>query len=132
MIFTSIIEALGWDGVNESHWVVRGSWYISILLSLFSVVLGAQQTVLNDTRTRDDLYIPWRKLCPAVESDRKDHQRPNWALVLAWQGPLMFLSYSLVMFMVGLTAYIITPVARKQKWDDDAKVWTRLEALLAC
>ena len=34
----------------------------------------------------------------------------------------MFLSYSLVMFLVGLTAYVITPVARKGVWDNDAKV----------
>jgi len=33
----------------------------------------------------------------------------------------MFLSYSLVIFLIGLTTYVISPVARKREWDDDAK-----------
>ena len=143
MVFASIIQGFSWDQMSSTHWIVPASWYLSILFSLFSVILGAQQTVLIDMRRKshDNLLGPRQKLCPTASFGGKDERQPQWALVLAWQGPLMFLSYSLVMFLVGLTAYVITPVARKGVWDNDAKVcstggcswdaWTnRLQILL--
>ena len=76
--------------------------------------------MLLDGTGRQDWDGPQQKLCRRRGSTTQS--RPSWALVLAWQGPLMFLSYSLVIFLIGLTTYVISPVARKREWDDDAKV----------
>jgi hypothetical protein len=127
-----VITTLSWNSLSHSHWFVSASWYLSVIFSLFSVILSAQQTFLINMRgKRHDNHLgSWQKLCPVVSFGSKKERRPRWALMLAWQGPLMFLSYSLVMFLVGLTTYVITPVARKGIWDDDAKVCDMPQVLI--
>lgn len=122
MIFASIIQCFSWNGIGDTHWLVPASWYLSILFALFAVVLGAQQTVLVGDRNREHYQGPLQKLCPPDSHGFVDGRRPSLTLMLAWQGPIMFLSYSLVWYIIGLSTWIIYPVVQKAQWDDDAKV----------
>lgn len=57
-----------------------------------------------------------------LRSHFSDRDGVKWLTIFAWQCPLMFLSYALLLYVTGLTSYIVSPVARKGIWDSDAKV----------
>lgn len=76
---------------------------------------GAQQTILVDSLQGINPQEARTRLC-------NDSNEPRWTVVFAWQSHLMFLAWSLVFYLAGLTSYIASPVVRKPEWNDDAKV----------
>lgn len=107
-----------WD-LNSRHWSGPACWYSSIVLSIVAVLSGAQQVILLDSFLLTESLAAREHLCRRSEG-------PNWIAVFAWQTPLMFLSYSLIFYIAGLTSYVASPVALNVQWDGDAKVRPRL------
>ena len=85
------------------------------MLALSAVVAGAQQTILLDRLQRDDD-------CNAKRKQFWADGNSKWGAMFAWQMPLMFLSYAFVLFLAGLTTWVVSPVVGKGRWDGDAKV----------
>lgn len=56
----------------------------------------------------------------------------RWVVVLAWQGPVVFLSYALILLVVYLSANIAPAVqaVQNQEWNEDCNV--RLNPYLFC
>ena len=50
--------------------------------------------------------------------------RPKRSMVFVWQCPVMFMSYSVCLFLLGLTLLVITPLIklRERGWSDGANV----------
>ena len=48
--------------------------------------------------------------------------RPRWKMVFIWQCPIMFLSYSVCLFLAGLTLFVCTPLIKGEKWDTASDV----------
>ena len=47
--------------------------------------------------------------------------KPRWKMVFAWQCPVMFMSYSVLLYLGGLTVYVCSPLI-KGSWDASANV----------
>jgi len=48
--------------------------------------------------------------------------RPKWKMIFLWQCPQMFMSYSVMLFLAGLTALVCTPLIEKQPWGPESNV----------
>lgn len=113
-----------------SPWPIRTTWYCGIVLSLFSILTAADQTVrLHRLSSHRDGLDNLRKLLSKTirQRDCKAQTRlqPSLLQVVTWQMPVMFLTSATICMIVGLFLHIwsATPhVGRMGHWDDDSKV----------
>jgi hypothetical protein len=48
--------------------------------------------------------------------------RPKWKMIFLWQCPQMFMSYSVILFLSGLTVLVCTPLIEKRTWGPESNV----------
>ena len=48
--------------------------------------------------------------------------RPRWKMVFIWQCPIMFMAYSVCLYLVGLLIYVCTPLIRGNGWNSGSNV----------
>lgn len=48
--------------------------------------------------------------------------KPRWKMVFTWQCPMMFMSYSVCLFLLGLTMFVCTPLIRGDDWGPASNV----------
>lgn len=48
--------------------------------------------------------------------------RPRWKMVFIWQCPIMFMAYSVCLYLGGLLIYVCTPLIRGNGWDSGSNV----------
>lgn len=134
ILFTSIISCLSWSNLSRSHWSGPALWYAGIILSLTSVVLGAQQTLeLPEASGTIDALTFKRRLT----ARHSNPPTPSRIMLFALQAPFMCMTYSIALFLAGLTSVVLSPLARQPMWDDDAKVssfffWAMVTRRSAC
>lgn len=122
VLFASIIAALSWPAIATTHWSCPALWYAGILFSLMAVVLGAQQLIVisdgfSPTTWNDALEIRRR----LVTVDQSGQWQPSRVMLFVLQAPLMCLAYSMLLFLAGLVSFIVSPLALKPAWNDEAK-----------
>ena len=82
------------------------------MLSLTSIILGGQQAyALPHTIGTEDVGIYKEKL-------RSARRR----VVFASQAPMMCLAYAIILFLAGLTVFVVSPFTKKKSWGDESKV----------
>lgn len=124
VIFASVVSSLSWFNIDSAHWSGPACWYASILLALASVLLGAQQTlVLPEVDAvqlwdRSQLDNAKKSLAGVDQSDR----HVSGAALFAWQSHIMLLAYSIVSYVAGLFSVVLSPLAQRPVWGNDAKV----------
>ena len=118
-----------------SPWPIRTTWYCGIVLSLFSILTAADQTVrLHRLSSHRDGLRNLRKLLSKNVRERDceaqtGRLQPSLLQVITWQMPVMFLTSATLCMIVGLFLHIwsATPhVGRMGTWDDDSKVQNHL------
>lgn len=57
-----------------------------------------------------------------AENYKEKIQARRQLALFAWQAPMMCLCYSIILFLAGLTAVVISPFASIGTWGDEAKV----------
>lgn len=45
----------------------------------------------------------------------------RWNMIFTWQAPVMLMSYSFILFLMGLTTFVITPLYDGRHFDVDCK-----------
>ena len=122
----------------DSYWLTSTFWYCSLVLSILGILLSAQQIAVLDLLgeprshgSRDTIaneagrYLPLM-LMEVKQSRRADSDigvwKPRWKMVFIWQCPIMFLSYSVCLFLLGLTILVCTPLIRGGGWSTDYNV----------
>ncbi|KAJ4986023.1 hypothetical protein SVAN01_08501 [Stagonosporopsis vannaccii] len=120
-----------------SPWPIRTTWYCGIVLSLFSILTAADQTVrLHRLSSHRDGLANLRKLLSKSLRARKADEeagegrlqhrvQPSLLQVVTWQMPVMFLTSATICMTVGLFLHVwsATPhFGRTGEWDDDSKV----------
>ena len=99
-----------------------------------AVMLGAQQVMFLLDNFDANAARTFRKRL-MVHGGRREKKRgagllePRQSMLFAWQAPLMCLSCSVVLFHAGLLSVVVSPLARKREWGDEAKVCGLLESL---
>jgi len=123
---TAIVTAsFSWPTIVDSYWLASGVWYGSLMTSVCGILIAAQQVSLlmligelpedphsADSKTfrRHVSQILVEK--PKPEATGEDRMRwcVSWRLIFAWQCPMMFFGYSTLLYFIGLTVIVITPL----------------------
>lgn len=117
------------------------------MFSILGILLSAQQTAVldllgpprvytNSRSAKADIrrYLPLmltevRKLGYESESQPEvsgvGFWEPRWKMVFTWQCPIMFMSYSVCLFLLGLTMFVCTPLIRGDEWSPASNVSAR-------
>ena len=129
-MFASVTGCLSWTVVQTSHWSGPALWYSSIVLAIASIFLGAQQTLVLPEADSIDVLAPDK-----VESMKQSfmsrgglNPRPSILMLFIWQAPITLLGCAVFSFLAGLCSVVLSPLARKPSWNEEAKVST----LIAC
>lgn len=115
---------------KESPWSVRTSWYCGIILSLFSILSAADQTVrLHRLSSHRDGLAQIRKLLAnageKTRSAKPGRIRPSMVQIMTWQMPVMFLTTATLCMIIGMFLHVwsaTTHLKRPTLWDDNTKV----------
>lgn len=125
------------------------------MLSILGILLSAQQMAVfhllgeipqSDSRIARAVVARYRPLlieCTIRNGSdkRKNRQsletetprfRPKRSMVFTWQCPMMFMSYSVCLFLLGLTLVVITPLIRirERGWNGGVKVSLSIQIFL--
>jgi hypothetical protein len=114
---------------EASPWSVRTSWYCGIILSLFSILSAADQTVrLHRLSSHRDGLAHLRKLLASGKHNSPSKTgsfRPSLVQIMTWQMPVMFLTTATICMIVGMFLHVwsaTTHLKRPNLWDDNTKV----------
>ncbi|KAF2033917.1 hypothetical protein EK21DRAFT_57601 [Setomelanomma holmii] len=116
---------------KSSPWSVRTSWYCGIILSLFSILSAADQTVrLHRLSSHRDGLDNIRKLLAKRNGEQRRSKKtgrktPSLLQVMTWQMPVMFLTTATLCMIVGMFLHVWSATAhlkRPSLWDDNTKV----------
>ena len=143
MLAAGVIGSFSWMVIESSYWLASALWYCCLVFSILGILLSAQQlAVLNMLpevpRSTDSehatnvvlMYLPLllsrMKRPPEIGEDRGIADvgvwRPKWKMVFTWQCPMMFMSYSVCLFLAGLTLVVCTPLIRGDPWGPQSDV----------
>jgi hypothetical protein len=114
---------------ETSPWSVRTSWYCGIILSLFSILSAADQTVrLHRLSSHRDGLENIRKLLASHgpnRSAKSGQLRPSLVQIMTWQMPVMFLTTATLCMIVGMFLHVWSATTHLKSpglWDDNTKV----------
>ncbi|KAL5402779.1 hypothetical protein PMIN06_010297 [Paraphaeosphaeria minitans] len=112
---------------KTSPWPVRTTWYCDIVLSVFSLLSAADQTVrLHRMSSHRVGRTQIRELLSKSNGKHKNGRlRPSMAQLYTWQMPVMFLTTASICMIVGLFLHVwsaIKGIDHDNWWSDDAKV----------
>lgn len=122
VLAAAVIGSFSWTTIEEAYWLTHGFWHGSLVFSVLGILLCASEvTVIHllgpvETRSKFHDEGDFEKYRPLLLSCSKDSQEPRFVprkkMVFTWQGPLMFMSYSVCAFLAGLTVLVCTPLIR--------------------
>ncbi|EOA86768.1 uncharacterized protein SETTUDRAFT_153559 [Exserohilum turcica Et28A] len=116
---------------ESSPWSVRTSWYCGIILSLFSILTAADQTVrLHRLSSHRDGLENIRKLLGKTNGEKSHSPKtgrrsPSRLQIFTWQMPVMFLTSATICMIVGMFLHVwsaTTHLDHPRLWDDNTKV----------
>ena len=117
---------------RESPWPIRTAWYCGIILSLFSILTAADQTVrLHRLSAHRDGLDGIRRLLAKTNGERKRSKKtgrraPSLLQVFTWQMPVMFLTTATMSMIVGMFLHVWSATRHLETaewWDDNSKVY---------
>ncbi|KAK8108514.1 A-pheromone receptor PreA [Apiospora sp. TS-2023a] len=123
----AVIGIFSWPDTATSFWLCPTLWYSSLFLSIFALISPSQLRLLEQLpQTTGDAgalnHEEIRRLMlTVVREDRTTERRleegnaptsfkTDPVLTWIWQSPMMLMSYSWVLFLVGYLCYVLTPL----------------------
>lgn len=144
VLAAAVIGSFSWNTVPNAYWLASALWHCTLVFSILGILLSAQQlVVLNILDTVPDSrspsvaekavkrYLPLMLSMtaqPDIEAESQPSSgglgkwKPRWKMVFTWQCPMMFMSYSVCLFLAGLTILVCTPLIRGVVWSEGANV----------
>ncbi|KAF1350585.1 hypothetical protein EJ07DRAFT_138530 [Lizonia empirigonia] len=116
---------------RESPWPIRTAWYCGIILSLFSILTAADQTVrLHRLSAHRNGLDEIRRLLAKTNGERKyskttGRRAPSLLQVITWQMPVMFLTTATISMIIGMFLHVWSATRHLETsewWDDNSKV----------
>lgn len=115
--------------MSDGFWIGPASWYCSLVLSIFAILLSSGQAFIFSALNRPTVglnssgdfrrYLALILAIPPEDSRllgedlRRESLRncvPRWKMVFTWQAPMMLMAYAVTFFGAGLTVYVGTPL----------------------
>lgn len=122
VLAAAVIGSFSWTTIEEAYWLTHGFWHSSLIFAVLGILLSASEvTVLHllgpvETRPKYHDNGDFKRYEPLLLSrSNSSHSKrfvPRRKMVFTWQGPLMFMSYSVCAFLAGLTVLVCTPLIR--------------------
>ena len=136
VLAAAVIGSFSWTTIEEAYWLTHGFWHSSLIFSVLGILLSASEvTVLNllgpiEIRPKPLDNSAYARYMPLLMTEtlesRKARYIPRKKMVFTWQGPLMFMSYSVCAFLAGLTVLVCTPLIR------DGSGWSSGHSVSGC
>lgn len=119
IVTTAVTASFSWDGFYaNASWLTIGTWYGSIILSLLSVNVAFQHSLMF---TSFSIHPDGpRGVLEVICRDGLEHE-PDMAFIFSLQVPGMLLSLSLISYFMGLSLLIIFPLWEGE-WGAEMKV----------
>ncbi|KAI1760087.1 hypothetical protein GGR53DRAFT_526516 [Hypoxylon sp. FL1150] len=119
----AVIGVFSWPATEKTVWAAKLLWNWSLFLSSFSLISSAHQRLLrhlpkskldgaefDNARLRQALNLFLQPpLSGADLSDKRRLCRISNRMLWIWQCPIMLMSYSWVLFLVGYALHLLTP-----------------------
>ncbi|KAF2713987.1 hypothetical protein K504DRAFT_370231 [Pleomassaria siparia CBS 279.74] len=131
-LLAGVLTSTGsWPNISsgsQDAWYVRTSWYCGIILSLFSLLAAADQTVrLHRMSSHRNALNNIRNLLAMPDGKRRrsksSHRlKPKTSQVYAWQLPVIFLTTATVAMIVGMFLHVWNAPSGLNWADDNVKV----------
>jgi hypothetical protein len=122
VLAAAVIGSFSWTIIEEAYWLTHGLWHSSLIFSVLGILLSASEvTVLHllgplhsTGLVRQDHKVA-RKYYPLLLSPnlKTGAFTTRAKMIFTWQAPLMFMSYSVCGFLIGLTVLVCTPLIRE-------------------
>ncbi|KAI1370823.1 hypothetical protein F4677DRAFT_437309 [Hypoxylon crocopeplum] len=120
----AVIGVFSWPTTEKTVWAAKLLWNWSLFLSTFSLISSAHQRLLRhlprseqDSQEYNDDKLQLALnlfLQPPVKvaslSAKPEARRISSRMLWIWQCPMMLMSYSWVLFLVGYALHLLTPV----------------------
>ncbi|KAF2182400.1 hypothetical protein K469DRAFT_752181 [Zopfia rhizophila CBS 207.26] len=115
-LLAGVLTSTGsWPNISsgsQDAWPVRTCWFCGIILSLFSILTAADQTIrLHRLSSHRDAYKKIRILLSTSKSKRRrskktGRQQPKTLLVYTWQLPVIFLTTATLAMILGMLFHV--------------------------
>ena len=142
---TAVITAsFSWNTVASAHWTAPGFWYASLTFSICGILLAAQQVAAfsllgpfpenpsaDGARKAILRYLPHMLRKTSMQVSHNEARNPEydlgewtvrWKMVFTWQVPMMFMAYSFLCYILGLTIMACSPLLQRQPWGPESNV----------
>ncbi|KAK8849083.1 hypothetical protein PGQ11_015563 [Apiospora arundinis] len=125
----AVIGVFSWPGTATSFWLCPTLWYSSLFLSIFALISSSQLRLVEQLpRTTEEVALLSNEeirrlmLCIGREDRKRTSERrleegnelpcfkTDPILTWTWQSPMMLMSYSWLLFLVGYLCYVLTPL----------------------
>ncbi|KAF2791426.1 hypothetical protein K505DRAFT_248971 [Melanomma pulvis-pyrius CBS 109.77] len=131
-LLAGVLTSTGsWPNITSGEqdaWHVRTSWYCGIILSLFSLLTAADQTVrLHRMSSHRNALNNIRNLLAMPDGKRRRSKsthrlQPKTSQVYAWQLPVIFLTTATLAMIVGMFLHVWNATKDLQWADPNFKV----------
>lgn len=127
LVTATIAAAFSWVSIPTDPWSAYACWMSALLFSLTAISLAAQQSIgLNRLYSCDDGLLKIRCVLGEVNPNYEGHRprthgeehddtdtrmRPRRSQLWLWQTPIMFLNFSILLFVIGLMISIFVRAA---------------------
>lgn len=122
----AVVAVFSWSEVEDTVWVAKMLWHWSLILSIFALISSAHQRLLrhlpsdkfqepfDDDKIKLALNLflspPVRPKGTNKNSSSQPTREISSRMVWMWQCPVMLMSYSWVLFLVGYGLHVLKPV----------------------
>lgn len=125
LVAAVISSAFTWPATEEAPWTVPAAFYSALIMSLSSVWMGSQLNIfLYRLGASRKSMIELQELLREEPSPGAREHRPKFLQKYLWHFPVLSLSWSLSIFLIGLTILILDRATTAGSWQSDAKVST--------
>lgn len=139
---TAVVSAsFSWNVIEQSFWLGPATWYATLMWSVFGILVAAQQmsmlysvgdlpkdhAVVPTETLRRHLFqflveVPVSRRSFTLTRMDRERPRPKWQLswksIFIWQLPLMAFGYAFLLYIIGLTVVVCTPLRDALSGDD--------------
>ncbi|KAH6645123.1 hypothetical protein BKA67DRAFT_542100 [Truncatella angustata] len=115
----AVIGVFSWPSTERTVWAAKMLWNWSLFLSTFALISSAHQRLLRYLPEKDDEPFDERRLIealslflrpPVPRGNNTFGRRRSNKMLWFWQCPIMLMNYSWVLFLLGYTLHLLTPV----------------------
>ncbi|KAF2851254.1 hypothetical protein T440DRAFT_71740 [Plenodomus tracheiphilus IPT5] len=122
LVASVVTGSLQWASLNDTHWIVQASWYGSLVMSIFCVIIAFHLCLFVTTYETDE----WGKENLLGMLRGHDPKEPRFLSLYVLQVPTMLFSYATISYAGGLSILVLYPL-----WSSDWSAKSKIALVFA-